>query len=135
MNRWYFIYVLLSRRGWLFYIGFSANVFSRTQQHNAGLNISTARRRPLELIYYEAHRSRDDALRREHYFKTTKGKVTLRSIIRSFLISINYFSHLGKSGPAVYKRQRAVHGPAVYPSAASGSRQGSSAVEQRTHKP
>jgi hypothetical protein len=37
------------------------------------------------LIYYNAHRSEDDALRREAYFKTTKGKVTLRQMGREWL--------------------------------------------------
>ncbi|MFA5107224.1 MAG: GIY-YIG nuclease family protein [Patescibacteria group bacterium] len=87
MISWHYVYILLSQKDAHFYIGSSDNVFHRVQQHNLGLNVSTAPRRPLTLIYYEAHRSKKDALRRENYFKTTKGKVTLRSIIRSFLKS------------------------------------------------
>jgi putative endonuclease len=54
-------------------------------QHKNGENISTAKRLPVELIYFEGHQSKDDALRREKYFKTTKGKVTLRQILRESL--------------------------------------------------
>ncbi|PIR43034.1 hypothetical protein COV24_04900, partial [candidate division WWE3 bacterium CG10_big_fil_rev_8_21_14_0_10_32_10] len=45
-------------------------------------NTSTSKRLPLKLIYYEAHLSKEDAKRREKYFKTTKGKATLHQIIR-----------------------------------------------------
>jgi putative endonuclease len=77
--------VLLSSKDGHFYIGSSADVIQRTKDHNAGKNISTASRRPLELIYYEAFRSKSDALRRERYFKTTEGKTTLRQMMREYL--------------------------------------------------
>ena len=81
----YHVYVLLSLKDGKFYIGYTNNIERRLDEHNSGKNISTANRRPLELIYYEAHRSKDDAQRRESYFKTTKGKVTLRQILRGTL--------------------------------------------------
>lgn len=78
----YFVYVLLSQKDKQFYIGFTNNVQRRLIEHNAGRNVSTAKRRPLQLIYYEAHLSKIDALRRENYFKTSKGKTTLRMIMK-----------------------------------------------------
>ncbi|MEK7162105.1 MAG: GIY-YIG nuclease family protein [Patescibacteria group bacterium] len=45
----------------------------------------TKNRRPLELIFYEAFPNKLDALRREAYFKTTKGKTTLKQMIKEFL--------------------------------------------------
>lgn len=84
----YYVYVLLSLKDKHFYIGFSENIKKRLADHNAGYNISTRPRRPFELIYYEAHLSKEDALRRETYFKTTKGKSTLRQILRTTLRTI-----------------------------------------------
>jgi putative endonuclease len=81
----FFVYVLLSQKDNNFYIGFSEDITKRLTDHNAGRNTSTKSRRPLELIYYEAHLSKDDALRREAYFKTTKGKSTLKQILRTTL--------------------------------------------------
>ena len=81
----YFVYVLLSLKDQMFYIGFTRDVERRLKEHNAGKNTSTASRRPLTLIYYEAHLSKVDAIRRENYFKTTKGKITLRMVIKDFL--------------------------------------------------
>ena len=81
----YFVYILRSCKDHNCYIGFSTDVHRRLSQHNNGENISTRNRRPLILIYYEAHLSKEDALRREGYFKTTKGKSTLRQMLRTTL--------------------------------------------------
>jgi putative endonuclease len=59
----------------------------RIKDHNASKNISTKNRRPLELIFYESFLCKADALRRETYFKTTKGKVTLRQMLKKFLLN------------------------------------------------
>lgn len=69
----------------MFYIGSTNDLKRRLQQHQRGENISTAKRLPIDLIYFEGHQSKEDALRREKYFKTTKGKVTLRQILRTSL--------------------------------------------------
>jgi len=81
----YYVYVLLSLQDKKFYIGFSEDIKKRLADHNAGRNTSTKPRRPFELIYYEAHLNKKDALRRETYFKTTKGKSVLKQILRTTL--------------------------------------------------
>lgn len=87
--KFYFVYVLLSLKDRKFYIGYSEEVFSRFEDHQRGKNISTANRKPLDLIFYEAFRSKSDALRREQYFKTSKGKTTIRQMIREYLVEHN----------------------------------------------
>lgn len=62
----------------------------RLAEHNAGLNISTAPRRPLTLIYFEGHIVKEDALRRESYFKTSSGKRTLQIILKQTLNDLGY---------------------------------------------
>lgn len=85
--RFYYVYVLLSLRDRKFYIGSTNNLKRRLSEHQCGKNVSTAKRLPVELIYFEGHRSKEDALRREKYFKTTKGKTTLRQMLRDGLES------------------------------------------------
>ena len=81
----YFVYILLLKNRNL-YAGYTDNLKRRLTEHLAGKVKSTNHRRPLKLIYYEAFISKKDAKRREKYFKTTKGKSTLRLMLRETLI-------------------------------------------------
>ena len=71
----YYTYVLHSVKDADFYTGFTKNLKLRFEQHNKGLVESTKDRRPLNLIYYEACLDKNDATRREKYFKTFYGKM------------------------------------------------------------
>ncbi|MBK9106704.1 MAG: GIY-YIG nuclease family protein [Saprospiraceae bacterium] len=86
----YYTYVLFSEQDHKLYIGFTSDVFKRVAEHNAGLNTSTAPRRPLTLIYFEGHLVKEDALRRESYFKTSSGKRTLQIILKQTLLDLRY---------------------------------------------
>jgi putative endonuclease len=81
----YYCYVLQSQKDHHLYIGFSSDLKRRLQEHHTGKVPSTKGRRPLQLLYYEAHHSETDARRREQYFKTDKGKSTLRLMLRNSL--------------------------------------------------
>lgn len=81
----FYTYVLISQKDHKFYIGFTTHLDKRVNQHNNGQNQSTKSRRPFKLFYFEAHLSKQDALRREKYFKTSKGKSSLRQMLRHSL--------------------------------------------------
>ena len=84
----YYTYVLQSLKDKKFYIGYTSNIGKRVARHNNGEVQSTKPRMPLRLIFYEAYLDQKDALRREDYFKTTKGKRTLRIMLKEYLASI-----------------------------------------------
>lgn len=67
------------------YVGYSEDLKKRVSSHNNGENKSTKAFLPLELIHYEAYRNKKDAKRREEYLKTTKGRTTLRTMLRDCL--------------------------------------------------
>jgi len=67
------------------YIGYTTNLEKRIENHNAGGTTSTAPRRPLKLIFCEYYLSKEDAMRREKYFKTTAGKKGLKLMLRATL--------------------------------------------------
>ncbi len=90
MKNFYFVYVLFSEKDRKLYIGFTSDLEQRKRQHFNGEVISTFRRRPLKLIYFEAHLSKIAALRREAYFKTTSGKRTLRQMLKETLEELQY---------------------------------------------
>jgi len=64
-----YVYILKSReRDWI-YIGVTADLKKRVEQHYSGKNYSTRKYLPVELIYYEAYRSLEDAYNREKCLK------------------------------------------------------------------
>jgi len=78
----YYTYVLKSQKDKRLYIGYSSDLRNRLNKHNNGEVESTKHRRPLELIFYEAFKNKKDAQRREKYFKTDKGKSSLKQMVR-----------------------------------------------------
>ena len=83
--KFFYVYILKSLHHDFIYVGFTENLKLRFNQHNNKENLSTKIYTPFELIHYEAYRNEKDAKRRELYFKTTKGKTTLRYMIKEFL--------------------------------------------------
>lgn len=81
----FYVYVLRNIKIPSFiYVGFTTNLKNRFKQHNKKEELSTKHYAPFELIHYEAHRSEKDTKRRENYFKTTKGKVTLKQMLGEY---------------------------------------------------
>ena len=65
----HWLYILRCADGSL-YIGEASDLALRVQRHNEGRAASfTALRRPVTLVYSEAHENRDSALRRERQLK------------------------------------------------------------------
>lgn len=83
--KFYYVYVLKSKFKNFLYVGFTHNLRKRFIEHNNGEELSTKAYAPFELIFYEAYRNEKDAKRREEYFKTTKGKTTLRTMLKEYL--------------------------------------------------
>ena len=83
-NHFYYVYVLESMKDGKQYIGFTSDLRKRMDQHQQGKSFATAPRRPFSLAYYEACRSRIDAVRREQYFKHSEGRRYLAKRLRDY---------------------------------------------------
>ena len=70
----FYIYVLESKKDGKKYVGYTKNLKSRFEQHQKGKVESIKDRILLTLIYYEACLTEEDALKREKYLKTYRGK-------------------------------------------------------------
>jgi putative endonuclease len=81
----FYTYLLVSNKDKDFYVGITKDLKRRLHEHNRGLVASTASRRPLELIYYEACLNENDAVVREKYFKTGFGRRFLKNRVRNYL--------------------------------------------------
>lgn len=80
-----YTYVLLCEADGEWYTGSTRDLRVRLRQHTEGRVFSTAKRRPVGLIYYEACLSTNDAFRRERFLKTGKGKRFLRRRLAVYL--------------------------------------------------
>ena len=82
----HFVYILWSKKDERFYIGYTADLDRRMKEHKNGQCHTTLRMDNPQLIFCEGFISQADALRREGYFKTTKGKKTLRLMLRESIL-------------------------------------------------
>jgi putative endonuclease len=81
----HYVYVLRSGKDNKNYVGYTKDLKLRFEAHQKGRVPSTKERRPLELIYYEACLSQQDATHREKYLKTFHGKMFIKNRLRSYL--------------------------------------------------
>jgi putative endonuclease len=81
----YYVYVLRSAADDGFYIGYSANLRKRFEQHVQGDSLATSRRRPWKLIYYESYLEQADAIGRERYLKSGSGSRFLKAQLANYL--------------------------------------------------
>ena len=81
----YFVYVLRSQSDKKFYTGFTTDILKRVEEHNSQKVISTSRRVPFDLVYYEYCINQNDAIHREKYLKTTFGKRYIKQRLKNYL--------------------------------------------------
>ena len=77
----FFVYVIRSKSTGRLYKGQTQNLQARLKAHNAGKTKSTKYGVPWELVYYEDLLTRDEALKRERYFKSAAGRRFLKTKI------------------------------------------------------
>lgn len=85
MNKFYYVYILLSEKDRKFYIGITGDIRKRLEEHNSGKVSQTKNRRPLKLVYWEGCLNQQDAAKREKYLKTTWGGRYLKSRLKEYL--------------------------------------------------
>ncbi len=83
----FYTYILESEKNKNLYIGYTNDLKRRLGEHNQGLNISTKPYIPWKLIYYEACLEKEDAERREAYFKKSEGRKAFKMRLRKHFSS------------------------------------------------
>lgn len=81
----YYVYVLRSQQDNKLYVGLTANLKKRLQEHARGDVGSTKRRRYLRLIHYEYFVNKEDAEAREIFLKSGYGHRQLEKILKRTL--------------------------------------------------
>ena len=77
----YFTYVIHSKKYNRLYKGQCEDLKRRLKEHNAGYNKSTKPYIPWEIVYFEEFKTREEAIKREKYFKTAAGRRFLKKKI------------------------------------------------------
>ncbi|OQA04240.1 MAG: GIY-YIG nuclease superfamily protein [bacterium ADurb.Bin400] len=81
----HYSYVLESLKDNRLYYGMTNNPDLRLKQHNDGRVDSTKNRRPLRLVGYEEHPTKEAALSRERYYKSCRNKNYILSLFKNSL--------------------------------------------------
>ena len=76
----YFVYVLQSLTTRKRYIGYTADLVKRVSEHNSGLSIYTKNRGPWKVVHIEKFSDRVEAIRRERFLKSGKGREYLSNL-------------------------------------------------------
>lgn len=80
----FYVYILESIDKDFIYVGYTTDLKNRFALHNKKQVQSTKFYAPLKLVFYEAYLNQSDAKRREKYLKTTKGKSTLKTMLKDY---------------------------------------------------
>ncbi|MBE7477569.1 MAG: GIY-YIG nuclease family protein [Ignavibacteriota bacterium] len=76
----YKVYAIKSKIRKYIYVGMTSNIEERIERHNRGYEKTTRAYRPFELIYTEDQATREEARKREKYFKSGVGKEFLKKM-------------------------------------------------------
>jgi len=74
-------YILRSGVTSHYYTGSTSNLQARLQQHNCDASASTKNRGPWDLVHHEEFATLAEAVRRERYFKTGRGREELKKLV------------------------------------------------------
>jgi len=76
----YWVYILRSEKINRRYVGHTDDLDTRLARHNSGLVFATAPYRPWRLMHTERFSTRSEAMARERFYKSGKGRELLDQI-------------------------------------------------------
>jgi putative endonuclease len=83
MKEVYFAYVLKSKNFDYFYKGHCKDLQKRLDQHNSGMTVAIRPYVPFEIVYFEEFETLIEAIKREKYFKSSRGRQFLKKLLKS----------------------------------------------------
>ena len=75
----YYVYVIVNREGKI-YIGQTKDITKRLNDHNKGWSKYTRGKGEWKILFIERYNTRREAIRRERYLKSGKGREYIREI-------------------------------------------------------
>ena len=77
----FYAYVLRSDLDGTLYKGHTQNLDIRLLEHNSGKSKYTKTKLPWKIVYFEENESRNEAIKREKYFKSAAGRRFISKIL------------------------------------------------------
>ncbi|HEY0667500.1 MAG TPA: GIY-YIG nuclease family protein [Sphingobacteriaceae bacterium] len=77
----YYTYVIKSLKSDYYYKGHCLDLEARLIQHNSGKTTSNRAYAPFHIVYFEQFQTREEAMQREKYFKSSAGRRYLKTRI------------------------------------------------------
>lgn len=81
----FYTYVLRSAKKGILYKGSTEDLNRRLLEHNSGMVNFTSKFLPWDLVYWEEFPTRSEAMRREKFFKSGKGRELLKTLVGPIL--------------------------------------------------
>ena len=82
----YYVYLLENQNDFGWYIGYTADIKKRVEDHNSGKGSRTTKLGTnWKLIYYEAYINKKDAEGRERFLKSGSGRKYLKKQLKNYL--------------------------------------------------
>jgi len=81
----FYVYILKSQKDNKLYVGYTKDLKERIKWHLEGKSQSTKWRLPIELIYYEAYKDKSDAIKREIFLKSGRGREVIKKQLENSL--------------------------------------------------
>jgi putative endonuclease len=77
----FFMYIPRSDKTGRLYTGHTSDLSRRLAEHNSGMTTSTRHGTPWQLLYFETFSFRTQAMERERYLKTGKGRDEVMAVL------------------------------------------------------
>ncbi len=95
----YYVYVIRSKEFDYTYVGHTFDLVNRVKEHNAGKTRSNKAFAPFELVYFEVYETREEAVKREKYYKSGSGRERLKIILKDApVVQLDRISDFGSEG-------------------------------------
>ena len=79
------VYILFSEKSNRNYTGYTSNLIQRFKSHNERGKDSTAKYRPWIVVNVEFYKTKEEALKKEKYFKAGRGSIIKNQLIQNFI--------------------------------------------------
>lgn len=77
----FYVYILINNLKNKTYVGYTNNLINRLKEHTSGESFYTKRFGPWEIIFTEQFKTKNEAIKKEKYFKSASGRKWIKKTL------------------------------------------------------